>query len=428
MMKKVSSKTFMLISLIVFLFVNSFLLFSYYKFYLSDKMLSDLVHAKKQNHESLYVIASSIDGKTIEEAKELVNLYVKNNGGYITLKDSFGNVIYSNKKDTSKFFSSTTIVNIDNMNFELTYSKLSINRGNSLITNFILYEIILVSSLVIIVFLISSRRIIDPIDTITKDISDYRFGKRPFKRKMPTKMQKIQNTFVEMVDSLELEKENQNRIIASISHDIKTPLTSVIGYASLLKNNNLSDEKKTNYIDKIYNKALMMKGILEEFDDYQSCNIKETLKLKDITIEELFKIIKDDYSDELERKKITLNINSKCDNRSIRIDLVKIKRVFGNIIANSVTHFKGKQGVININAVFKDKMIKIEVGDNGGGISNEKDLKRIFEPLYTTDASRKIPGLGLSICKEIIGAHDGRIYAKNNDIGGLSIIFLIPVN
>ena len=427
-MKKVSSKTLMLISLIVFLFVNSFLLFSYYKFYLSDKMVSDLVHAKKQNHESLYVIASSIDGKTIEEAKELVNLYVKNNGGYITLKDSFGNVIYSNKKDTSKFFSSTTIVNIDNRNFELTYSKLSINRGNSLITNFILYEIILVSSLVIIVFLISSRRIIDPIDTITKDISDYRFGKRPFKRKMPTKMQKIQNTFVEMVDSLELEKENQNRIIASISHDIKTPLTSVIGYASLLKNNNLSDEKKTNYIDKIYNKALMMKGILEEFDDYQSCNIKETLKLKDITIEELFKIIKDDYSDELERKKITLNINSKCDNKSIKIDLVKIKRVFGNIIANSVTHFKGKQGVINISAIYKDKMIKIEVGDNGGGISNEKDLKRIFEPLYTTDVSRKIPGLGLSICKEIIGAHDGRIYAKNNDIGGLSIIFLIPVN
>ena len=427
-MKKVSSKTFMLISLIVFLFVNSFLLFSYYKFYLSDKMVSDLVHAKKQNHESLYVIASSIDGKTIEEAKELVNLYVKNNGGYITLKDSFGNVIYSNKKDTSKFFSSTTIVNIDNRNFELTYSKLSISRGNSLITNFILYEIILVSSLVIIVFLISSRRIIDPIDTITKDISDYRFGKRPFKRKMPTKMQKIQNTFVEMVDSLELEKENQNRIIASISHDIKTPLTSVIGYASLLKNNNLSDEKKTSYIDKIYNKALMMKGILEEFDDYQSCNIKETLKLRDITIEELFKIIKDEYSDELERKKITLNINSKCDSKNIKIDLVKIKRVFGNIIANSVTHFKGKQGVINISAIYKDKMIKIEVGDNGGGISNEKDLKRIFEPLYTTDASRKIPGLGLSICKEIIGAHDGRIYAKNNDIGGLSIIFLIPVN
>lgn len=427
-MKKISSKFVTLIILFVFLFVNSVFLFSYYKFYLSDKMLSDLVKAKKQNHESLYVIASSIDGRTIQEATEIVNLYVKNNGGYITLRDSRGNLIFSNKIDTSTFFSSTTIVNIDNRNYELTYSKVSINRSNNLITNFILYEIILVSILVIITFLISSKRIIDPIDTITKDISNYRFGKRPFKRKMPTKMQKIQNTFVDMVDSLELEKENQNRIIASISHDIKTPLTSVIGYASLLKNDNLSLEKKTSYINKIYNKSLMMKNILEEFDDYQSCNLKETLKLKSISINELFDIIRDDYIDELELKNISLNLINKCNNRHINIDLVKIKRVFGNIIANSVSHFKDQKGSITISAVYKDKMIRFEIADTAGGIKNEKDLKRIFEPLYTTDNSRKISGLGLSICKEIINVHDGRIYAKNNDMSGLSIIFWIPVN
>ena len=426
-MKRFSSKTVSMIILVIFLLLNSVFLFSYYKFYLSDKMLSDLVKAKKQNHESLYVIASSIDGKSIEEATELVNLYVKNNGGYITLRDSIGKIIFSNKSDTSRFFSSTTIVNIDNRNYELTYSKLSINRGNNLITNFILYEIILVSALVIVTFFVSSKRIIDPIDTITKDISNYRFGKRPFKRKMPSKMQKIQNTFVDMVDSLELEKENQNRIIASISHDIKTPLTSVIGYASLLKNDNLSQEKRICYVDKIYNKALMMKNILEEFDDYQSCNIKDTLKLNNISIGELFSIIKDDYQDELEQKNISFELISKCDNKIINIDLVKIKRVFGNIIANSVNHFKGKKGIINISAIYKEKMIRIEVKDSAGGISNEKDLKRIFEPLYTTDNSRKIPGLGLSICKEIISAHDGRIYAKNNDISGLSIIFWLPV-
>lgn len=427
-MRKFSSKTVTIIILIIFLFVNSVFLFSYYKFYLSDKMVSDLVKAKKQNHESLYVIASSIDGKTIEEATELVDLYVKNNGGYITLKDSRGNIIFSNKSDTSRLFSSTTIVNIDNRNYELTYSKLSINRGSNLITNFILYEIILVSILVMITFLISSKRIIDPIDTITKDISDYRFGKRPFKRKMPTKMQKIQNTFVDMVDSLELEKENQNRIIASISHDIKTPLTSVIGYASLLKNDNLSPEKRTSYVNKICNKALMMKNILEEFDDYQSCNIKETLKLNNISIKELFNIIKEDYQDELEQKNIQLNLTSKCDNKIINVDLVKIKRVFGNIITNSVNHFSNEKKIINISAIYREKKIRIEVADNAGGIKDEKDLKRIFEPLYTTDNSRKIPGLGLSICKEIIAAHDGRIYAKNNDISGLSIIFWLPIN
>lgn len=425
-MKKVSSKTLILILLVIFLLVNSVLLFSYYNFYLSDRMISNLAKAKKQNHESLYVIASTVEDKTIEEAVDLINLYVKNNGGYITLKDDNGNVVYSNKKDTSKLFSSTTIINIENNNYELTYSKISINTGAYLIRNFILYEIILVSGLVIIIFFISSRKLIDPIETITKDINDYRFGKRPFKRNMPSNMQQIQNAFVDMVDSLELEKENQNRIIASISHDIKTPLTSVIGYADLLKKCDLNSEKSSRYIDKIYNKALMMKGILEEFDDYQSCNIKETLKLKNISVGELFKIINADFNDELSYKNVSILFNSKCDDRVLNIDLVKIKRVFGNIITNSITHFKGKKGIININALYKDSMIKIEIADNGGGISDEKDLKRIFEPLYTTDPSRKISGLGLSICKQIIGAHQGRIYAKNNDIGGLSIIFWLP--
>ncbi len=426
-MKKLSSKTIIFIFVVILLAVNSGLLFSYYSFYLSDKMTADFSEAKEMNRESLYVIASSVEGKGLEEATELMSLYVKNNGGNITLRSLDGDVIYSNSNDNSKLFSSTTVVEIEDENYELIYSKFEMTPGSSRIKNFIFYEIILVSSLVIILFFVSSRKIIDPIDTITKDINNYRFGKRPFKRKMPKQMQQIQNTFVDLVDALELEKESQNQIIASISHDIKTPLTSVIGYASRLKTSNLSNEKKESYINKIYDKALMMKGILEEFDDYQSCNIKETLKHERISIEALFKMINDDYQDELKDKKINLIVKSNCDSKQINVDLVKIKRVFSNVITNSVTHFKGHPGVINVSAVFKAGMVKIEIADNGGGIANEKDLKRIFEPLYTTDPSRKISGLGLSICKQIISAHQGRIYAENNQIGGLSIIFWLPV-
>ena len=243
---------------------------------------------------------------------------------------------------------------------------------------------------------------------------------------MPKNMQQIQNAFVDMVDSLELEKENQNQIIASISHDIKTPLTSVIGYADRLKNSNLSDEKKQKYIDKIYNKALTMKGILEEFDDYQSCNIKETLKLEKVTIKSILEYVKKDFEDELLDKNIKLSIKTNCNEKFINVDQVKLKRVFSNVITNSVTHFNGKAGVINIDVTSRANLIRFEIADNGGGIADEKDLKRIFEPLYTSDPSRKISGLGLSICKQIISSLDGRIYAKNNSIGGLSIIFVLP--
>ena len=425
-MKKMKSKTVALLIIIVLLAVNSGLLFSYYSFYLSDRMITDLTEAKNQNYNSLYAIAKTIDGKNLDDSIKVIKSYTKENGGYVTLKDSKKNVIYTNKKESDKLFSSTIIIYINDNEYELTYSRISMLPGMKLIRNFIVYEIILVSTSVIIAFFVSSKKLIDPIETITKDINDYKYGKRPYKRKMPKKMQRIQNTFVDMVDSLEIEKDYQNQIIASISHDIKTPLTSVIGYADRLKNKNLTEDKKIKYIDKIYNKAFLIKEILEEFDDYQSCNLKETLKFDNICIKELCNNIKKDFEEELNDKKIVLEITSNCDDKVISVDVVKLRRVFSNIITNSVTHFKGKQGVINVVISYKRNFFKFEVADNGGGIANARDIKKIFEPLYTTDPSRKIPGLGLSICKQIVSAHDGRIYAENNDIGGLSIIFILP--
>lgn len=425
-MKKMKSKTVALLIIIVLLAVNSGLLFSYYSFYLSDRMITDLTEAKNQNYNSLYTIAKTIDGKNLDDSIKVIKSYTKENGGYVTLKDSKKNVIYTNKKESDKLFSSTIIIYINDDEYELTYSRISMLPGMKLIRNFIVYEIILVSTSVIIAFFVSSKKLIDPIETITKDINDYKYGKRPYKRKMPKKMQRIQNTFVDMVDSLEIEKDYQNQIIASISHDIKTPLTSVIGYADRLKNKNLTEDKKIKYIDKIYNKAFLIKEILEEFDDYQSCNLKETLKFDNISIKELCNNIKKDFEEELNDKKIVLEITSNCDDKVISVDVVKLRRVFSNIITNSVTHFKGKQGVINVVISYKRNFFKFEVADNGGGIANARDIKKIFEPLYTTDPSRKIPGLGLSICKQIVSAHDGRIYAENNNIGGLSIIFILP--
>lgn len=425
-MKKWSNKTLTLFISIILLAVNSGLLFSYYNFYLSDKMASDLASAREKNHNSIYIITKSIEGKTKREAIDLIKLYVKNNGGYITIKDTLGNIVYTNNKDLSKIFSTTTMINIDNEIYELTFSKVYKTPGIKIFRNFMIYEIIIVSGVIIFLFFISSKQLIDPIETITKDINDYKFGKRPFKRKMPKKMQQIQNAFVDMVDSLELEKENQNQIIASISHDIKTPLTSVIGYSDRLKNKDLTDEKKEKYVNKIYDKALNMKAILEEFDDYQSCNIKDTLKLEKISINDVLQCVKNDFEDELNDKNIKLEISSTCNQREITVDLVKLKRVFSNIITNSATHFNGRKGLIKIDVVQKGNMIRFELSDNGGGVKTDTDLKRIFEPFYTTDPSRKISGLGLSICKQIISSFDGRIYAKNNKIGGLSIIFVIP--
>ena len=401
---KWSFKKITILITITLISLNSIFLFSYYKFYLSNKLVDNIVEAKDYNHRKLYYLTRLIDGRNLDETVEILDSYAKKNNGYITLSTLDGEIIYQ-KKSTGKLFSSATFVYIDGNNYELTYSSSSISSGLSFMKKFVFYEIIIISIILLIIFTINSTKIINPMEIILKDINDYKFGKIPYKRKLPKNMQQIQNTFVDMTMSLEEEKENQNRIIASISHDIKTPLTSVIGYADLLKSKNLSDEKKKSYIDKIYNKALMMKDILEEFDDYQSCNIKDTLKL--------------------EEKKINLIINNDAKNKSIKIDYIKIKRIFSNVITNSVKNFNGKSGTIKINVTYDKEMVRFEVADNGGGV-DDKDLKKIFKPLYTTDPSRKISGLGLSICKQIISAHDGNIHAKNNSENGLSIIFYIP--
>ena len=92
------SKTVALLIIIVLLAVNSGLLFSYYSFYLSDRMITDLTDAKNQNYNSLYAIAKTIDGKNLDDSIKVIKSYTKENGGYVTLKDSKKNVIYTNKK------------------------------------------------------------------------------------------------------------------------------------------------------------------------------------------------------------------------------------------------------------------------------------------------------------------------------------------
>lgn len=406
--------------------LNSIFLISFYKFYLSNRIVDNIVESREYNNKKLSILLDEIEGKPFDISIKIIDKHCKKNNSYITLSKLNGIIIYKNKA-RGKLFTTSTIVNIEGEHYILTYSSVAVISGISLLKKFILYEIIIISLIIFISFIINNKRIISPMEIITKDINDYKKGIIPKKRQMPQSMQKIQNAFVDTVNSLEEEKKNQNRIIASISHDIKTPLTSVIGYTDLLKNDKLSKEKEEKYINKIYNKAIMMKDILEEFDDYQSCNIKETLKIENISLIKIEEDLINNYKDDLKDKKIKLVLNNKAKKEAINIDYIKINRIFSNVIANSVKNYNGREGIITIDIKKENNMINFNISDNGGGVKKD-ELNKIFNPLYTSDISRRIPGLGLSICKQIINAHDGNIYAENNKEGGLSIIFNIPLN
>lgn len=411
--------------LVVIIFILNFILIAgYFRYFL----IPQLSLAIESNNEQL-----NIDlGTLLQEIEHSASLYTtiddfandKKIDIYIESLD--GIIIYNNNEDLWNKGSISHVTKF--FEYKDTMYILKMHKGTNTadipaLNNFIIFEIIIILIIVLIFFETTNQHFISPVEKLQKSIKNYKFGIKPSKSHGHTEFDIIQNNFVELVDALEDEKEKQNRIIASISHDIKTPLTSILGYSDRLLNAKLDENKKNDYIEKIHTKAINLRDLTEEFDDYLSCNLKETLKREDILIEDFLEIIKKDYKDDLEEKGIKLIINNTCENEMLHIDSAKLKRVFSNIIANSARYIS-KKGKIIIKCKKIDKYIEFIISDNGQGVP-EKDLNKIFEPLFTSDPSRKISGLGLSICKEIVENHGGYIYAKNNSNNGLDVIFTI---
>jgi len=293
----------------------------------------------------------------------------------------------------------------------------------SAVSNFIILLSIITSLIFMVAYIITYKTIINPIENLEKSIKQYKFGVKPTRTNGNSEIDIVQNRFVDLVDSLEVEKETQTRIIASISHDFKTPITAILGYSDRVVHLQLSREKRMQYLDRIYQKALSMKELTSEFDDYLSHNIKHSLNLEELSVSDLLEEIDNEYRVDLSEQNIDLVVSSTLTKETIHADKSKLKRVFCNTISNSVRFIKGK-GTITIKAEKESKYIKFIVGDTGAGVT-EENLKTIFEPLFTSDPSRNISGLGLSICQDIIEHHEGIIYAENNEDGGLNIVFTL---
>ena len=342
----------------------------------------------------------------------------------ITLTDKNNNTIYSKSiknKDKKNSISKSKIIIIDNEDYLITLSKSRNTNEYKLTMSIVIFNFAILIVLGIAGILGANQKLLSPLTAISNDINNYKLGIKPKKCNAKNKVQEIQNEFVDLVEALEEEKAKQNRIIASISHDIKTPLTSVLGYSERLNKQDISEETKTKYANTIYNKSLVMKEIIEDFDDYLTMHTKEPKKDK-ILVKNLIDYLNKYYKEDLKEKNIDFKIKSNCYNSYIYVDLPKFKRVFSNIISNSIRYLDKNKKIIKIDINETKDKIKFTIADNGKG---SPELKKIFDPLYTTDASRKISGLGLSICKEIIEAHKGTIKAENNKLGGLSIIFEI---
>lgn len=350
-----------------------------------------------------------------------INQASVNHNILVNVEDIDGKLIAGNKKENGDIPLVSEIIKVKD---DVYLIDIYFDNYDS-ITKIVIELLLLQSTLIILILLITvlyTREIfLKPINGLIEEIRNYKLGKKPKKRKLNTEFDLISNEFSNLTDLLDEEKAEQTRIIASISHDIKTPLTSIIGYSNLLKDKEL-DEDASKYNNKIYDKAINIKDILSNFDDYLLNQEKISLDLSLIQIKDLVNQLNDDYKIELENNNITFTITTKIPEVYLNVDILKIKRVFSNMISNSTRYLKNG-GEIKIDITQEDNNVKFIVRDNGPGVK-EDIISKIFDPLFTTDSSRKISGLGLSICKEFIEMHGGTLKAYNDE--GLVLEFILP--
>lgn len=236
-------------------------------------------------------------------------------------------------------------------------------------------------------------------------------------------MRRSLETSVEKQKILEIEKKE---LIANISHDLRTPITSIRGYVQGLKDGVArTEETQREYLETIESKTYMIESLLNDLFEITRFDVgsiklnKQVVNLKNFLT---------DCVDELESDvtkiggKLSLHFIIK-DTR-VEVDPEKLMRVFINVIENSIKYRNGSPLEIIILANQDDDGVFINISDNGIGVKDD-DLAHIFERFYRSDKSRNLDimgsGIGLSICKEIIAAHGGRITASANDSHGLTI-------
>lgn len=235
-------------------------------------------------------------------------------------------------------------------------------------------------------------------------------------------------------ESVEEGNDNERRskeLISNISHDLKTPITSIKGYVEGIMDG-VADtpEKMDKYIRTIYNKSNELDRLINELTFYSGIDSNRIpYHFHRMNVNEFFQDCVEELGLDLESRNINFDFsNFVTHDTQIIADPEQLRKVISNIVGNSVKYLDKEPGRIDIRILDEIDSIRVEIEDNGRGIS-QRDLGYIFERFYRTDSSRNSTkggnGIGLSIVKKIIEDHGGYIWATSKEGEGTCMHFVI---
>ncbi len=234
---------------------------------------------------------------------------------------------------------------------------------------------------------------------------------------MENKLNQIKNNLEKQKKAVLDAEQRKNDLVVYLAHDIKTPLTSVIGYLSLLDEaSDMPPKQKAKYVGITLEKAYRLEQLINEFFEITRFNL-QTIVLNKVKINLLFMLqqMADEFYPMLtpQEKRVSVNVP---DGLTLWGDADKLARVFNNILKNAIA-YSYENSVIDISAQQQDENIMITFTNQGHPIPREK-LETIFEKFFRLDTSRSThtggAGLGLAIAKEIINAHGGNIFVQSH--------------
>lgn len=284
-----------------------------------------------------------------------------------------------------------------------------------------------------------SKSIIKPIESLKKAAQSIRNGRldHSITAMRKDEIGQLTETFEEMrlqlKESFEIQQqyeENRKELIAHISHDLKTPITSIKGYIEGIRDG-VADtpEKRTRYIQTIYSKAVDMDHLIDELFLFSKLDLRkipfhfEKVDMKDY-LEDIIEELTFDLVD------VDLSFLSTPNGTFfVKLDREKFKRVIGNIVDNSLKYMDKDVKKLNITLTSTKEGVRLIIADNGPGIP-EDSLPLIFNQFYRAEQSRNKltggSGLGLSIARMIVEEHQGQIIVDSKVKEGTKISILLP--
>ena len=282
-----------------------------------------------------------------------------------------------------------------------------------------------------VIFFIIYFFTITPLSKLNKAAKEYTSGNYayPLKLERTDEYGDLANSLSYMAGEMNKLDDYQKKFVANISHDFRSPLTSIKGYAEAILDGTIPYEMKDKYLGIILfeterlNKLTSSLLTLNRFE-----NRGTFLEITSFEINHIIKKTAESFEGTCTTKKITLNLVFSAKEIYVDADMGKIQQVLYNLLDNAIK-FSPQNSSIKVSTAEKGDKAFVSVKDYGIGIPKE-NIKKIWERFYKTDASRgkdkKGTGLGLSITKEIITAHDENINVISTKGVGTEFIFSLP--